>query len=277
MILKVSHDTLYTYENAVYIQPQYLHFYPQHREYLELINWEIKVTPEPSARSHRLDAENNVMIQCLFNQKLKELKIEALLEVHVKPYNPFNFFIDESVTKRADEQPVLMPYLTTVEKLSPKLQSWIEKEISPLENDPVSILSKLNQRIHEKWSHAPRYIEDLLSPVQCFDRKEGSCRDLSWMLIHFLRFLEIPSRFVSGYAFNEELGEGHELHAWVEAWLPGAGWVGIDPSAGMWTTETYIPIVTSYEPSRTMPVSGNYRGDARSELSTKVAIEAIDK
>ena len=275
MILRIDHETIYKYDAEVFLEPQYLHFYPQAREYLNLRSFTIELDPTPDNVSHRLDAENNTMIQCLFSRECKEFKIQAQLELEVQPFNPFNFFLEDTVTKKAQDQKVLEAYMTPLEPIPEGIKTWIKDKTKGVEDNPVDLLSLLTSEVHNGWDHSPRYKKDLLSPDVCFDRKSGSCRDLSWMVIHFLRYLAIPARFVSGYAFNEELGEGHELHAWVEAWLPGAGWVGLDPSSGMWTTEIYIPIVTSYEPQRTMPVTGSYRGKAQSKLETSVHIQEI--
>ncbi len=275
MIIKVDHETEYQYNSPVFLEPQYLHFHPQNREYIRLNSFDIKINPIPTSTSHRLDAENNTMIQCLFSDPTERFKISAHLEIEMHAFNPFNFFIEDSVTKKAEDQMVLEAYLKPLEEVTQRMVKWLNYKIKDVEENPVDLLSHLIGEIHNGWDHSPRYKKNLLKPDTCFNQNSGSCRDLSWMLIHFLRHLKIPARFVSGYAFNDQLGEGHELHAWVEAWLPGAGWIGIDPSSGLWTTQEYIPIATSYEPQRTMPVTGSYRGEAKSTLTTKVHIGKI--
>jgi len=111
---------------------------------------------------------------------------------------------------------------------------------------------------------------------QCFQEKHGSCRDLSWFMMNCLRFLGIPARFVSGYSFNPEIGQDHELHSWVECWLPGAGWLGVDPSLGLMTDHHYIPMACSFDPTKTLPVQGIYAGSATSNMSYEVVIKEID-
>ena len=95
------------------------------------------------------------------------------------------------------------------------------------------------------------------------------------MLIHMLRMQGLAARFVSGYAFNPELDEGNELHAWVEAYLPGAGWLGLDPSLGLFADQNYIPLATSSLAQNTLPVHGNYGGTARARLATTVDIRQL--
>lgn len=95
------------------------------------------------------------------------------------------------------------------------------------------------------------------------------------MLVHMLRNVGLASRFVSGYAFNPELTEGHELHAWVEVFLPGAGWVGLDPSLGLFSDNHYIPLAAGYSPELVAPVQGSFGGTASTDLKAEVWIKLL--
>ena len=112
-------------------------------------------------------------------------------------------------------------------------------------------------------------------PDKTFELKSGSCRDLSWMEIHLLRNMGIASRFVSGYFYLPLEKEGFDLHAWVEVFIPGAGWIGFDPSHGMVAGASHIPVASSAHYDNTMAVTGAVRGSASSELETKLWIEAL--
>ena len=94
-------------------------------------------------------------------------------------------------------------------------------------------------------------------------------------MIQMLRHLGWACRYVSGYAFNPESFDGHELHAWLDVYIPGGGWIGIDPSLGLFTTDHYVPVATGPHPSLTMPVTGSYRGAAQSYLTHEVTVEEI--
>jgi transglutaminase-like putative cysteine protease len=97
------------------------------------------------------------------------------------------------------------------------------------------------------------------------------------MEMDMLREIGLATRFVSGYAFNPELEDGHELHAWLEVFLPGAGWVGVDPSLGLFTDHSYIPLASHPDPKRTLPVQGSYIGSATSQLVTSVDLKLLHK
>ena len=93
--------------------------------------------------------------------------------------------------------------------------------------------------------------------------------------MNLLGVLGLASRFVSGYAFNPELEGGHELHAWLEVFLPGAGWVGMDPSLGLLTGHSYVPLAFHPSPQKTLPVQGKYGGKSSSRLYTEVRVQLV--
>lgn len=271
MRLRIEHVTEYLYTEKVYLEPHYLQLYPQSRSYYQVDRHDISITPATTGLSKRLDLENNLVGQCWFQEAVDQFTVTSLLEVTVIPFNPFDFLVDTDYT---GQNPYSF-FLETPEDLSADFTEWLESVQEVDGTDPLRFSIALNEAIHAGWSHEIRKTPNIMSSSECFEYKRGSCRDLTWMMMMGLRYAQIPSRFVSGYAFNPELGTGHELHAWVEAGLPGAGWIGLDPSSGLLCDETYIPMHASHHPKNTLPVIGNYRGDAESTLSTKVLIRQL--
>lgn len=269
MYLEIAHTSSYQYSSPVYPEPQHFFFHPQHRSYFQVADFKLDVNPSPTGIAERLNVENNVFHQCWFNETLGGFDISARIRVSIDPFNAFDFLVEE--TAKTSYNKTFDAYLLNDAQLSENLKVWVN-DIKEESNDPVTLFGSFCSAIHDNWDHQARYENSLLTPDECFEQKKGSCRDLSWMLIQALRYLGIPARFVSGYSYNPELGEGHELHAWVEAWINGAGWIGLDPSSGLFTTEYYIPTATSYHPANTLPVQGSYRGEAASSLHTSVEI-----
>lgn len=272
MKLQIAHQSIYSYESLVFLEPQHLYFRPQHRSYLKLLDFELKTDPEPKLLSERLDTENNSFHQAWFSETIDRVEINASMTLETTQFNPFDFL--EEMQDKTEHTTSRNPFLVK-ETIGRELIQWINK-IYHSDEQMIPFLSSLSSEIKNNWSHEARYETHLISPDQCFGAKKGSCRDLSWMMIQALRYLNIPARFVSGYSFNPDLGAGHELHAWVEAFVNGAGWVGLDPSSGLLATEYYIPVATSYHPFNTLPVQGVYRGDAKSKLETSVQIKFLD-
>jgi transglutaminase-like putative cysteine protease len=114
-----------------------------------------------------------------------------------------------------------------------------------------------------------------LSADETFQLKYGACRDVTWMQIQLLRNMGIAARFVSGYFFIPEAIENAELHAWLEVYIPGAGWIGLDPSHGILTGSHHIPIASSSNHQLTMPIDGTFRGSAKSTLTSTLKIVLI--
>ena len=274
MLLKIKHSTTYIYSEPVFLEPHLIYLSPLQRPNLALIEFDIKITPTPSGIGKRMDAENNMFHQTWYNEKVLELSIQTSLQIESSPINPFDFIIQNSSDEFTSKALNLYKKNSQNSELSPAIIGWARQYTSSKPKS-VAFLSALCNSIYNEINHTLRYEPTLLSPDECFNSKSGSCRDLSWLMICILREFEIPARFVSGYSYNPD-AEGHELHAWIEAWLDGAGWIGLDPSMGLFITDAYIPLAISFEPSKTLPVQGNYRGDATSVLETSVEIAVDD-
>lgn len=273
MKLRITHRTIYQYTDKVFVEPQHLYFYPLSRNYLTLNNFELKIDPASSGLAQRVDAEDNLYHQCWFNDLQDKITITALIEVESEEINPFNFLLEEEAkTKHTKALDIFLEK----DPLPESINNWVKELMVASDDNLITFLTYLNKEINYNWDHETRYEADLIDPKACFEAKKGSCRDLSWMMINMIRNQNIPARFVSGYAFNDELGEGHELHAWIEAWVSGAGWIALDPSAGLLATNRYVPVVSSYHPSNTFPVQGSYRGSANTHLTFKVEISEIN-
>lgn len=279
MNLKVVHTTKYRYKSPVKFDIHYLRFYPLDRPYLTLDSFDIEVTPQPDGLTSRLDTEDNHCYQVwIHDRKITEFSIHMEMDLQVREFNPFDFILDPDIKLNDDEQlypdeqhVLLHPYLQH-KPLSDEMIDFVDEIEVESEYELIKFLSNLIIYICQFWTHEQNDGEVDLDMEHCFKSKKGSCKDLSWMMMMMLRSKEIPSRFVSGYAFNPMFGEGHELHAWVEVLLPGAGWIGLDPSSGLFINHYYIPIATSHDPANTMPVTGHYRGTSASKLDTSVEI-----
>lgn len=278
MKLSISHLTRYTYEEKVPLNTHQLFLIPQQRTYYRLFDADWVIRPEPMGKSQRINAEGNPFFQVWFNAPTDFLEVELSFQMETYDFNPYGFIIAEhkypfdqfeykgstgkflKIYQEAEDLPLLKNYAL-------KLMSENQ--------DIVSFLVALLTVIHKDWSHDLRYEPGLLEPMDTFENRRGSCRDLSWMLMQMLRNIGLATRFVSGYAFNPELHEGHELHGWVEVYLSGAGWVGIDPSLGLFADHNYIPLASSFHPTNTLPIAGTYGGTAKSEFFTDVKIKSM--
>lgn len=285
MRLQVTHITRYDYDAPAVLNAHALYLKPLQRAYMQVQDYRLAIDPVPDGLEERISIEGNAYYQVWFSGETRKLEIESSFLVDVRPFNPFSFIIDlDFIEHIVPESARLFHYSANEEVLlyaalqaetDTKLRDFADGVFASSPDNPIGYLNALTAEIHREWSHIIREEENLWAPQATFEAREGSCRDLSWMLIHMLRMQGLAARFVSGYAFNPELDEGNELHAWVEAYLPGAGWLGLDPSLGLFADQNYIPLATSSLAQNTLPVHGNYGGTARARLATRVDIRQL--
>jgi transglutaminase-like putative cysteine protease len=209
-----------------------------------------------------------------------KLTIKAASVVDVKPYNAFNFLLSPSshnqlpFTYSNTLKNLLKPCLETI-AINELLKKYGEEILSKANSNTLAFLSELTIQIHKDFVLEIREIGEPYLPDETFELKRGSCRDFAWMQIQLLRHFGIAARFASGYFYIDAEDPKFELHGWTEVFLPGAGWIGFDPSNGITTTNMYFPVCSSAAYLNTMPVSGSVRGDAPSILSASLSIKML--
>ncbi len=280
MKLKIAHRTQYSYSEKVFFEPHFLRFKPKLSTYLSVGNFEITVEPAPSGTSELIDSENNHMFLCWFEGTHENLEIEINMVLDIRDYNPFTFLIHPQeylklpfdYDKRTKQH--LKPCLRAV-SLTESMKQYVQRILLGSKKQTVGFLTELTRQLHQDFIVEARETGSPHKPEYTFLKGKGSCRDLAWMQIHLLRSMGIASRFVSGYLYLNENNPSFELHAWVEVYIPGAGWIGLDPSHGLFAGKFHIPIASSSFYSNTMPVSGTIRGGAKHKLSNQLAITLI--
>ncbi|TDQ18261.1 transglutaminase-like putative cysteine protease [Algoriphagus boseongensis] len=285
MLIQVWHHTQYLYSSPVVLGIHKLYLHPQHRPYFRIEHQKFEILPIPSGQNFRQDLAGNWYSQSWFTGETEQLEISTEWIFKLREFNPFAFILDKSFEDKGWNDPFFQfSYEENTAFLIPFLQDKEENqftdflmEIKKLSTGLVDFLVNLTQAVYQGWEHQIRAEENIWEPGYTFENKTGSCRDLALMEIQMLRELGLASRFVSGYAFNPELEEGHELHGWVEVFLPGAGWIGLDPSLGLLTDHHHIPLASHPNPFRTLPVQGTFAGKADSELTTRVDIKLLHK
>jgi|TARA_R110000868_G_scaffold41978_1_gene142480 transglutaminase-like putative cysteine protease len=275
---KIIHETKYSFSEDVFLEPHYLRFRPKQTPFIDVTGFSITLKSEPEGHRVIEDEEHNVIDFCWFETLTKNFTIHVESNLQTKEYNPFNFIIHPDSFNT-------MPF-TYSESQSQILYASLQKSVLPQELvdyanalletahfNTVTFITNLTIQIHKDFSVEYREDGPPLSPADTFGIKKGSCRDLSWMQINMLRNLGIAARFVSGYFYFDMEEPTYELHAWIEVFLPGTGWLGFDPSHGILTGNTHFPVASSAISENTMPVSGGIRGSATSQLVTHLRIE----
>ena len=121
----------------------------------------------------------------------------------------------------------------------------------------VPFLADLNAAVHRDVAYSERMESGVQTPDETLRAAIGSCRDSAWLLVSLLRQYGIAARFVSGYLVQlTPEADTTDLHAWTEAYLPGAGWVGLDPTSALFAGEGHIPLAATPRPSSAAPITG---------------------
>ena len=283
MLIQVSHRSVYEYSTEVFLGIHKLYLIPQHRPYFRIEHQKFQILPEPDGNNFRQDLAGNWYKQCWFTGMTASLEIIGEWIFKLQNFNPFGFIIDREFEEKGwgnasfqfsyeEKTAFLIPFLADKE------DGRFRDFMLPIKDQSLGLIDflvNLTREINQGWKHLIRQEQNIWMSEFTFSEKKGSCRDIALMEMEMLRELGLATRFVSGYAFNPDLDEGHELHAWLEVFLPGAGWVGIDPSLGLLTDHRYIPLASHPDPARTLPVQGTFLGDSGSALKTHVHMKLL--
>lgn len=267
----LNHVTQYRYDRPIKLGPQVVRLRPAPHSRTRVLSYSMRVEPSEHFINWQQDPQNNYLARLVFPEPTTSFRIEVDLVVEMAVLNPFDFFLEPSAElfpfRYEDALAVeLSPYVLKHEP-TPLFKSYLDS--IPRQPTPTNdFLVSLNQRVQRDIGYLIRMEPGVQSPEHTLQTRAGSCRDSAWLLVQLLRHLGLAARFVSGYliqlksdvkALDGPSGteiDFTDLHAWCEVYLPGAGWIGFDPTSGLLAGEGHIPLACSPEPSSAAPVSG---------------------
>ncbi|MES2956636.1 MAG: transglutaminase family protein [Pseudomonadota bacterium] len=267
----LNHVTHYRYDRRVALSPQVVRLKPAPHCRTPILAYSLRIEPEPHFINWQQDPFANHLARLVFPDKTTEFKVTVDLVAEMSVYNPFDFFLEPGAEKfpfsyDADVARELAPYLAKGEA-TPRFAALL-KGIDLTPQRTIDFLVGLNQRLQKDIRYLIRMEPGVQTPEVTLVNASGSCRDSGWLMVQVLRHLGLAARFVSGYliqlkpdvkALDGPSGaevDFTDLHAWCEVYLPGAGWIGFDPTSGLMAGEGHIPVACTPEPSSAAPVSG---------------------
>ena len=267
----LSHITHYRYDRLVRLGPQVVRLRPAPHSRTKVLSYSQRVEPATHFVNWQQDPFANHQARLVFPEPTTEFKITIDLVVEMAVHNPFDFFLEPQAEQFPFEyaeaqRRELAPYLAA-EPLTPRLAAYLAG-IARDRRRTIDCLVDINQRLRRDIDYTIRMEPGVQTPEETLQRQRGSCRDSGWLLVQLLRHLGLAARFVSGYliqlapdvkSIDGPSGPERDftdLHAWCEVFLPGAGWIGLDPTSGLLAGEGHIPLACTPQPGSAAPVEG---------------------
>ncbi|MCE7067876.1 transglutaminase family protein [Dyadobacter sp. CY326] len=281
MKLKVRHSLEYQYNAPVMLEMQTLYLYPRSYPHQRLLDYKLTIDPQPSKIVKNVDAEGNVQhLIYFYNQQYQRLFVEAEMTVSSDPVNVFDFVFYPYETSKIpflyDNRiyKYLIPYLDKTDSTY-QVEQFARKLAAQVDYATIPFLVEMSQYISQNFVYQHHQYGNAYPPDDTLRAQSGSCREFARLFIGACRSLGIAARFVSGYLYGNPQQE-HELHAWAEVFLPGAGWRGFDPTEGKAVINNHISMGTSADYDQLAPVMGSFLGFTSSLLTTNVDIELLE-
>ncbi|HEX4296503.1 MAG TPA: transglutaminase family protein, partial [Devosia sp.] len=269
----IYHLTHYIYDRPVILAPQIIRLKPAPHSKTRVLSHSLKVFPARHFVNLQQDPYGNWLSRHVFPEPVTEFKIEVDLVADMTVYNPFDFFVEEEANIWPFRYPESLQDDLSIymrpEPAGPLLTGFLNA-VDRTPRNTVDFVIELNALVQSRIGYIVRLETGVFEPEETLALGQGSCRDSGWLLVQMLRHLGLAARFVSGYliqlkpdlvSLDGPPGTDHDftdLHAWCEVYLPGAGWIGLDPTSGLLTGESHIPLAATPHYRNAAPISGSF-------------------
>ena len=285
----INHKSHYQYDRLVNLSPHVFRLRPAVHCRTPIEAYSFKIEPENHFINWQQDPFGNYQARVIFLEPTPALSIEVDLVADMTIINPFDFFLEESAEHypffyEAQLRKELTPFLEVKEN-GPLLTAWVA-DIPRTQKKLIDFLVEINRALWENVKYTIRMEPGVQSCEQTLEKQIGSCRDTGWLLVQILRHLGLAARFVSGYLVqlvaDQKPVDGPagpaqdftDLHAWCEVYAPGAGWIGLDPTSGLFAGEGHIPLACVPDPVSAAPVTG-YTDPCETEFTYSNSVQRI--
>ncbi len=268
----LHHRTAYRYDRAVKLSPQLARLRPAPHTRTRIASYALHIQPERHFLHWQQDPYGNFVARITPDELTRVFEVVVDLVAELDPINPFDFFLEPEAEQLpwayTKEQAAELAPCMVLGPLTPRFAKLLAELKWKGGEKTIDYLVELNQRLQSEISYVIRLEHGVQTPEETLTLARGSCRDTSWLLVQLMRHMGFAARFVSGYLIqlvaDQKPIEGPsgptqdfvDLHAWVEVYLPGAGWIGFDPTSGLLAGEGHIPLACAPDPGSASPVTG---------------------
>jgi transglutaminase-like putative cysteine protease len=281
-VVSIRHLTRYRYRNPVAFGEHRVMYRPMESHDQRLLSAELAVTPEPDLLRHVHDVTGVAVAVARFGARADELTFESRVKLEHLPEPPFELEYAGELAYSADERADLARSLARADPDNGEVEAWARRFVRPVGRTRASsLLSDMTHAIRGEFRYGLRLEGPPQSPLQTLASRQGSCRDFAMLMIEAARSLGVAARFASGYVYSGSpkagrAGGGH-THAWVRAFIPGAGWVDFDPTNGIVGGADLVRVACVADPRLAIPLHGTWAGLPSDFLAMDVEVEiALD-
>ncbi|MGL4395211.1 MAG: DUF2126 domain-containing protein [Hyphomicrobium sp.] len=285
----LTHETTYRYDRRIGMGPQIVRLRPAPHCRTPIISYSLKLEPKTHFLNWQQDPFGNYLARIVLPEETSVFSVTVDLVADMSVINPFDFFIADEAKEwpfayDAVLEAELGPYLKP-EPAGARIKSYLDT-IDRRKAVTIDFLCDLNRKLQGDIGYLVRMEPGVQTPEETLSKASGSCRDSAWLLVQILRNLGLAARFVSGYliqltpdvkALDGPTGtdvDFTDLHAWTEVYVPGAGWIGLDPTSGLLAGEGHIPLAATPHPVSAAPITGNH-GKAEVTFDFKMKVTRI--